>query len=76
MTILSADQLKTLTDRAHPGDQIEWLRENDWRFVVSAAGRPKVDIAEYERHMVGGGSKQQHPTPDLSWFHGQKTASQ
>lgn len=67
MNLVPADTLRELTDRAKAPDQIAWLRERGWRFEVSATGRPKVDSAEYERHMIGG-AKKKDPQPDLSWF--------
>lgn len=49
---LTHDELRELTDRARPGDQLAWLAANGFRFAVSAAGRPKVLRDEVERHML------------------------
>lgn len=69
MSLLTPDELRELTDCARPSAQIEWLRTHLWVFVVSDAGRPKVDRAEYERHMIGGHRKQtQKKGPDTSWY--------
>jgi hypothetical protein len=67
--LLTPDELHELTDCARKGDQIEWLRARSWVFEVSDTGRPKVDKAEYERHMIGGSRKQTTKKgPDTSWY--------
>jgi phosphohistidine phosphatase SixA len=50
---LSPDELADLTDRKRQTDQARWLRENGYRFAVSAAGRLKVLRAEVDRHLLG-----------------------
>lgn len=50
---LTPDQLVELTDRKRPKDQIAWLGQHGFRFELSAAGRPKVLLAEVERRMLG-----------------------
>jgi hypothetical protein len=52
--LLTPQELHELTDCARPSAQIEWLRARSWVFDVGVTGRPKVDRAEYERHMIGG----------------------
>lgn len=54
MALLTHDELRDLTDCARRADQIEWLRKRGWVFDIGETGRPKVDRAEYERHMIGG----------------------
>lgn len=69
MSLLTPDELHELTDCARYGGQIEWLRARSWVFEISAAGRPKVDRGEYERHMIGGQKKQPiKKGPDISWY--------
>lgn len=75
--LLTPKDLRDLTDCARKSDQVEWLRARGWVFEVSDTGRPKVDIDEYKRHMVGGRTKGSRPaTPDLSWFHGSTQKAQ
>ncbi|UCV02343.1 DUF4224 domain-containing protein [Dechloromonas denitrificans] len=45
---LKPAEIADLTDRQIPSKQIAWLRENRWKFAVSAAGRPKVSRAFYD----------------------------
>lgn len=66
--LLSPEELRELTDRRTSGGQIEWLRERGWTFQVSAAGRPKVDVEEYRRHMIGGPAASPRAKPNLSWI--------
>jgi hypothetical protein len=70
--LLTAEQLRELTDRARARDQVEWLRARGWAFSVGVSGRPKVDIEEYRKHMISGsaGRTPRTPQPDLSWFDG------
>jgi len=72
MSLLSADELKELTDSGLRLNQIEWLRARGWRFELSWTKRPKVDREEYRKRMISGEAEEKHPTPDLSWFNGQK----
>lgn len=51
---LSRDQLKELTDLTQPGAQIRWLTNKGFKFELGASGRPKVLIAEVEKHMLTG----------------------
>ncbi len=39
---LSAEELKSLTDRKVAKSQINWLKKQAYPFEISAAGRPKV----------------------------------
>lgn len=50
---LTPEELADLTDRRRPADQARWLRENGYRFALSAAGRLKVLRAEVDRHLLG-----------------------
>lgn len=69
MNLLTPAELHQLTDCARKGDQVQWLRERGWAFDIGETGRPKVDRAEYERHMIGGGKrKEQKKGPDTSWY--------
>lgn len=69
MALLTPDELHELTDCARPSAQVEWLRTRSWVFDIGVTGRPKVDRAEYERHMIGGSRKQTTKKgPDTSWY--------
>lgn len=69
MDLLTHDELRELTDCARRADQIEWLRKRGWVFDIGETGRPKVDRAEYERHMIGGKKKElTRKGPDTSWY--------
>jgi hypothetical protein len=75
--LLTPKELHELTDCARKDDQIEWLRARGWVFEIGTTGRPKVDSAEYERHMIGGKTKRSRPAaPDLSWFNGPQPKAQ
>lgn len=74
MDLLTPKQLYELTECARKGDQIEWLRRRRWVFEIGETGRPKVDIAEYERHMIGGKKQPQKKGPNTSWY-GSQTSS-
>lgn len=54
--LLSSLQLVELTDVEQPSAQIRWLMDRGWKFEVGRSGRPKVLLAEAERHMLSGGS--------------------
>lgn len=54
---LSPDQLVELTDRHQRAAQIRWLTAHGWKFETTATGRPRVLVAEMERHMLGGAQK-------------------
>lgn len=51
-SFLTKEELIELTDRQMPGKQIEWLDKSGWKYVVSAAGRPKVS-REFFRLKMG-----------------------
>lgn len=70
MSLVPFDELQELTDRKKPGEVIDWLQSHGWRFTVSAAGRPKVDRREWDRHMLVGVSEPARIGPDLEWFRG------
>lgn len=40
--ILTDDELKSISGRAHKDAQIGWLRANGWKFATSAVGSPIV----------------------------------
>ena len=52
MSVLSPEDLASVTGRRQPKRQIQWLTDNGWRFVVGGDGLPKVD-QEYYREMMG-----------------------
>ncbi|MGH8631519.1 MAG: DUF4224 domain-containing protein [Burkholderiales bacterium] len=54
---ITPDQLAEVTDRVQHAAQIRWLQAHNWKFEISATGRPRVLVAEMERHMLGGGQK-------------------
>jgi hypothetical protein len=69
VSLLTPKELHELTDCARAAGQIEWLRQRSWVFDVGMTGRPKVDRAEYDRHMIGGQQKQpKKKGPDTSWY--------
>jgi len=69
VTLLTPDELHELTDCARYAGQIEWLDDRGWKYEKGATGRPKVDRAEYERHMVGGNKKEPvKKGPNTSWY--------
>ena len=49
---LEPAELRSLTGRAHRTKQAAWLRDQGWRFVLDADGRPRVDTRYYERRML------------------------
>lgn len=66
---LTQEDIKELTDRQRPADQIKWLTDHGWPFEVSAIGRPKVAIEEFNRRMLTGGAKRtKNPEPDFEWM--------
>lgn len=67
MTLTAAD-IKSLTGYVQHAAQIRWLQAHGWRFTVSGLGAPKVAVAEFNRHMVGGRAAKQEP--DYSALHG------
>jgi Domain of unknown function (DUF4224) len=58
---LTPDEINDLTGYKRRDKQVEWLRRHAWRFTVNALGAPKVAVAEFNRHMVGGRAKSQEP---------------
>lgn len=46
-SFLTPEALMNLTDRQLPSKQIAWLKDNGWKFAISAAGRPKVSQAYF-----------------------------
>ena len=63
---LSADDLAELTGFVRPSAQIRWLTENGWYYAVDAYGRPRVALAEFNRHLVGRPALADDFVPDLS----------
>jgi hypothetical protein len=51
---LAEIDVQSLTGYRRPSAQIRWLRDNGWRFIVNALGKPVVALAEFNRRMVGG----------------------
>lgn len=66
---LTDGELRQLTGKSRYTAQIEWLKENGWRFTVSAIGHPVVANAEASRKLVGGGTKNQQQ-PDWTAING------
>lgn len=58
---LSPAELQDLTDRQLPSKQIAWLKENGWKFAISAAGRPKVARTYYDYKL---GTREKEPDND------------
>ena len=64
---LAETDVQSLTGYRRPSAQIRWLRDNGWRFIVNALGKPVVALAEFNRRMVGGVQRtvaQQEPNWD------------
>lgn len=59
---LTPDDLKDLTDMVIPSAQARWLERNGWKFVLSAAGRPKV-LWSYAEFRLGVAPE---PEPDCT----------
>lgn len=60
--ILSEEELQEITGRARHHDQIAWLDENRWRYVVSKRERPIVGRL-YARMKLGGVDLRQYSAP-------------
>jgi hypothetical protein len=50
---LTPDQVIELTGYKRSGDQMRWLRDHGWAFVLNAAGRPVISRAYAERRLAG-----------------------
>jgi hypothetical protein len=50
---LTPDQVFELTGYKRTGDQMRWLKEHGWAFVLNAAGRPVISRAYAERRLAG-----------------------
>lgn len=66
--LLTNQDIKDLTGSVQKAAQIRWLVAHGWRFEVNSLGRPKVAVAEFNRHMVGGRAAKQEP--DFSRLNG------
>jgi hypothetical protein len=64
--VLSSLELAEITGRKRKGDQIAWLRDNGWRFVVRADGHPAVAYAEMEAKMMSRGKVVREIGPNLA----------
>lgn len=40
--LLTAADLKALTDYSRPSDQVKWLKDHGWPFEIGSKGFPKV----------------------------------
>ena len=60
MLITPAD-IHDVTGYTQPSAQMRWLRRHGWKFTVNALGHPRVALAEFNRHMVGGRAIKQEP---------------
>jgi hypothetical protein len=65
---LNQEEMVELTGYQVPAWQIKWLDAHDWKYVVSAGGRPKVSRKYYEQQM-GVISADDNQEPDFSIFH-------
>lgn len=54
---LTPEQLHEVTDLVQHAAQVRWLLARGWKFEISSTGRPRVLVAEMERHMLGGQQK-------------------
>lgn len=59
--LLTDQEVKDLTECKQKAAQIRWLHRHGWRFTVGSLGRPRVAVAEFNRHMVGGRANKQEP---------------
>ncbi len=67
MMFLSANELQELTGYIRLSAQIRWLTQNGWHYAVDAAGRPRVALAEFNRHLVGtDGGRRRRAEPDFA----------
>lgn len=74
--LITREQLEELTDCKQAVGQVAWLRSRAWRFELGVTGRPKVDTAEYERHMIGGLGDESREGPDTRWYGPKKNQAQ
>lgn len=65
---LNSDQLSELTERKRAKEQIAWLSANGFRFVVSAAGNPRVLVSEVEARLSSKTPKQKLEAPDFDFL--------
>ncbi|MFC0349384.1 DUF4224 domain-containing protein [Undibacterium danionis] len=45
---LTEDEIRELTGYSYCSRQIEWLRNNNWKFEITAQKRPKVARSYFE----------------------------
>lgn len=60
MIFLTDSDIAELTGYKRPTAQRKWLLRNGYRFEVRADGRPRVMVAEAERHMLGKAQTKRH----------------
>lgn len=53
MIFLTESEVEDLTGYKNPSAQRRWFEKRGYRFAVRADGRPRVMVAEVERHMLG-----------------------
>ncbi len=51
--VIEADEIVQITSRLQARHQIEWLRENGWKFFVTAQGAPVVGRLHARLVMAG-----------------------
>lgn len=50
---LTSEELRELTGFVRPANQLQWLRENGWKFAEDAQRRPKVARTYFELRLGG-----------------------
>lgn len=55
---LTAEELRELTGYTYYCRQIDWLRNHNWKFELTAQLRPKVARSYFESRLGGGSAKQ------------------
>lgn len=50
---LTAEELRELTGFVRSANQLQWLRENGWKFAEDAQRRPKVARTYFELRLGG-----------------------
>jgi hypothetical protein len=54
--ILTKDEVRALTGRAHRADQVNWLMQNHWVFALNAANDPIIGRWYLRAKLAGEGA--------------------
>lgn len=63
---LTAEELRELTGFMRPTNQLQWLRENGWKFAEDAQRRPKVARTYFELRLGGVTAADVRTVPDAT----------